>query len=471
MSVVVTEPTTSAEPSDASPNGASPSSATKEKSKRKRSSQDVGGDAGGLCLGEDLDGEATHGSRIGALTAERFEQEAPEALGSPVLTKSTVAASAAKATGAGATALDNDAVAKATGAGATALDNDAVATATGAGTSALDGAGAWSAEEPAAGAPEPTLVHAAACSAGGRPYMEDRHLWVQDLGGKGIPFGCVLDGHGGSRCADFALRELHARLAADESLRADGSDAESVARSFERCFEQTDADFLKLAHLESLGDGTTVLCALLQQATLHIANLGDTRAVLGRQVAGGAGECEAIRLSIDHKPNVPEEQQRVTARGGSVRCVQGCWRAMGPPGVKTMLAISRALGNKALKPIVSNQPSCSSTKLSPLDQFVILASDGLWDVVRCAPRPAYASARPTPIHPRATPPHIHLWQVDDKQAVQLARETAQLVPATVAADSGSSARAKAVADSLLQRALQLGSADNITVLVIWLNWP
>ena len=67
---------------------------------------------------------------------------------------------------------------------------------------------------------QPLLLHAVACAKGGRPYMEDRHVWVQDLGTlaprlQGASYACVLDGHGGSRAADFAAAELHRRIAAD----------------------------------------------------------------------------------------------------------------------------------------------------------------------------------------------------------------------------------------------------------------
>ena len=67
---------------------------------------------------------------------------------------------------------------------------------------------------------QPLLLHAVACAKGGRPYMEDRHVWVQDLGTlaprlQGASYACVLDGHGGSRAADFAAAELHRRIAVD----------------------------------------------------------------------------------------------------------------------------------------------------------------------------------------------------------------------------------------------------------------
>ncbi|KAL3906650.1 MAG: hypothetical protein SGPRY_010471 [Prymnesium sp.] len=111
--------------------------------------------------------------------------------------------------------------------------------------------------------------------------------------------------------------------------------------AFTKAFKAIDVDFLQEARAEQLGDGTTVLCTLLQGNTLHIANVGDSRAVLGRRpdsrpsnnVETG-GRClrdrdpEAVRLSVDHKPDVAEESRRIHEQGGLVRCVNGCWRVV-----------------------------------------------------------------------------------------------------------------------------------------------
>ena len=83
----------------------------------------------------------------------------------------------------------------------------------------------------------------------------------------------------------------------------------------------------------------------------------------------------ALALSSDHKPNRPDERARVMAAGGQV-VYAGCWRVQGD------LAVSRAFGDAHLKPYgVSSTPELSAISLTPRDAFLVLASDGLWDVV------------------------------------------------------------------------------------------
>jgi len=80
-------------------------------------------------------------------------------------------------------------------------------------------------------------------------------------------------------------------------------------------------------------------------------------------------------LSDDHKPNRLDEKLRIEAAGGHV-IFAGCWRVQGD------LAVSRAFGDCHLKRFgVSAEPEISLIEIGPLDAFLVLASDGLWDVV------------------------------------------------------------------------------------------
>lgn len=81
-----------------------------------------------------------------------------------------------------------------------------------------------------------------------------------------------------------------------------------------------------------------------------------------------------MALSVDHKPNAKEERARIEAVGGVVVWA-GTWRVGG------VLAVSRAFGDRPLKRYVSATPDMADETLTAEDEFLILASDGLWDVM------------------------------------------------------------------------------------------
>lgn len=118
--------------------------------------------------------------------------------------------------------------------------------------------------------------------------------------------------------------------------------------------------------------GSTAVIAILDGELLIIANVGDSRAVMGDQKGS------TIPLSFDHKPNQLKERRRIKEAGGFITFT-GVWRVAG------ILATSRALGDYPLKEprkLVTAEPDVLTFSL--LDHkahFVILATDGLWDVV------------------------------------------------------------------------------------------
>ena len=82
-------------------------------------------------------------------------------------------------------------------------------------------------------------------------------------------------------------------------------------------------------------------------------------------------------VNEDHKPDSPKELDRIKKAGGTIQ-QQGVWRING-------LAISRSIGDKPLKEMGKGQiiaiPEYTQMQLSPDNHFLIMASDGLWDVV------------------------------------------------------------------------------------------
>ena len=367
-----------------------------------------------------------------------------------------------------------------------------------------------------------------------------------------LRYASVLDGHGGTRCVTFIASALPATLAADPSISAAAlsacdAPATLLGAALHRAFVATDRSFLDGIRETGRNDGATALCVLLREATLSIANVGDTRAVLGRRrlTEGRGGSSmrerglEAVRLSLDHKPNLPEEAARVRANGGDVKQVRGVWRvgvfggrgkepspskasppqgfvpsaefagarpglvfklgdggvgyypdppAARPPGKgspgkgrasptktkgspgktsKTSLAISRAFGNLELKeqaaagPLVCSEPHVASLSLDPAtDRLIILATDGLWDVLSDAEAVRIASEAGRRVIAQRHPP------AEGGEGGGDTPPPSQEVP-----PAASQPAAEAAAEALLLAASQAqGWCDNTSVLVLWIGW-
>ncbi|XP_024990562.1 probable protein phosphatase 2C 76 [Cynara cardunculus var. scolymus] len=132
-------------------------------------------------------------------------------------------------------------------------------------------------------------------------------------------------------------------------------------------YQQTDSDFLESGKDTFRDDGSTASTAVLVGNHLYVANVGDSRTVLSK-----AGK--AIPLSDDHKPNRSDERKRIESAGGVVMWA-GTWRVGG------VLAMSRAFGNRMLKQFVVAEPEIQEQELDEEFELLVLASDGLWDVV------------------------------------------------------------------------------------------
>lgn len=193
--------------------------------------------------------------------------------------------------------------------------------------------------------------------------MEDFHhaSFQKDRSGTTIGMFGIFDGHGGPNAADYCRSSLYKNLLLHPKFPSD------IAGAFHEAYLETDAQYLRQESGENREDGCTAVSAILYQNRLIVANAGDSRAVLSR---GG----QAIAMSIDHKPNLLEERTRIEEAGGMVVWA-GTWRVCG------VLAVSRAFGDKPLKKFVIANPYVQEEVLNFDDEFLILASDGIWDVL------------------------------------------------------------------------------------------
>lgn len=194
-----------------------------------------------------------------------------------------------------------------------------------------------------------------------------------------LNFYGVYDGHGCSHVAMKCKDRLH-EIVRDE---VDGSEEDSWKETMERSFSRMDKEVtdwcsagagvsrsnckceLRTPQYDAVG--STAVVAVVTSDKIVVSNCGDSRAVLCRNGV-------AVPLSSDHKPDRPDELERIEKAGGRVIYWDGA-RVLG------VLAMSRAIGDNYLKPFVMPEPEVTVTDRTVEDECLILASDGLWDVV------------------------------------------------------------------------------------------
>ncbi|XP_062189487.1 probable protein phosphatase 2C 64 [Phragmites australis] len=224
---------------------------------------------------------------------------------------------------------------------------------------------------------------------GRKGINQDAMLVWDGFGGEedGVLCG-VFDGHGphghlvARRVRDaLPLRLMSAVRASKAGL---GMPAAAWRKAFARAYTAMDKDLLSHATLDCFCSGSTAVTVLKLGSDLYMANVGDSRAVLGsRNGAGGA--MVAVQLTVDLKPDVPSEAERIKKCKGRVFALQDepeVPRVWLPYDDAPGLAMARAFGDFCLKDYgVISVPEFFHWSVTEKDQFVILASDGVWDVL------------------------------------------------------------------------------------------
>eukprot|EP01023_Acetabularia_acetabulum_P064267 TRINITY_DN8261_c0_g1_i3.p1 TRINITY_DN8261_c0_g1~~TRINITY_DN8261_c0_g1_i3.p1 ORF type:complete len:293 (+),score=51.49 TRINITY_DN8261_c0_g1_i3:148-1026(+) len=199
---------------------------------------------------------------------------------------------------------------------------------------------------------------------GKRVSMEDCHFsqFYNDNRNGGVigAFG-IFDGHGGASAANFVKAHIFENIIQNKNFQNDPKTAIVEA------YKQTDQLYLQQNQIDGRDDGCTAVTVVVIRNKMFVANVGDSKCVLCRD---GKGEL----LTVDHKPNLQKERERIEKAGGVVIWA-GTWRVGG------VLAVSRAFGDKPLKKFVVAEPHVQTVTLSARDEFIILASDGVWDVL------------------------------------------------------------------------------------------
>lgn len=276
---------------------------------------------------------------------------------------------------------------------------------------------------------------------GERWTMEDTYS-VENSG----RFLAVFDGHGGSEVSSILRDKLYIsyRKALPKYHWEERDDFDTPNRSLPSIsshvaalrggLESIEEDVLRQDHL--VYQGSTAVAVVLHMGedgrqTVISANVGDSRAIMSRKGV-------AIELTRDHKPNDEREKARIRAQGEEVQ-----WDSYGEVYRVRDLSLSRAIGDRFAKPAVSSE---AEIKRFPVeeddDEFIVLASDGLWDVMTSQEvvdfvKQSLLESRPAGVGPGE---QSHA----DEIRYQMARNVAN-------------------------EALERGSADNVCVLVLWLR--
>ncbi|KAI9922763.1 hypothetical protein PsorP6_000853 [Peronosclerospora sorghi] len=302
---------------------------------------------------------------------------------------------------------------------------------------------------------------------GARPYMEDCYSVVERLFDDKMDVAsspsllAVYDGHNGAYASEYARHRFKALLGENKDLVAisrraqlatlTDEDVERICELLVDAFATVDAEILQRTVSLNKRDGSTVLLGLLLGGKLFVANLGDSRGVLAqiddtRDATRDENVLRTVRLSVDHKPELQEEMDRVKEAGGDV-IFSGCWR-VAHDEISLRLAISRSLGDHPLKtnlpascsaPLVSVVPDVRVLNVKAAGEYLVFASDGLWDRLS-----------------------------DDEAAIIVCSKVAEFDWSEEHEDGvpGSKEALQFAANALVETALRKRSMDNITAMVI-----
>ncbi|KAI4965241.1 hypothetical protein ZWY2020_054962 [Hordeum vulgare] len=226
----------------------------------------------------------------------------------------------------------------------------------------------------------------------------------------GIDYFGVFDGHSGAEVANYLTERLHGAMS-DQILR------ELLAEVFA-------LPPRGLGGVDAAVAGATALVALVLEQYVVLANCGVSRAVISR---GG----EILQLTAEHRPNRPDEKQRVENGGGRVDESTNT--------VDEVLPTSRAFGSYLYKRYLIAEPEITAVARDPRDEFLILATAGLWDSVS----------------------PVEACRVVERKLRSRSRSAMAWGAAT-----DSRASATMLAKELAQHAVRAGSTGNVSVIVV-----
>ncbi|XP_062106278.1 probable protein phosphatase 2C 52 [Humulus lupulus] len=153
--------------------------------------------------------------------------------------------------------------------------------------------------------------------------------------------------------------------------------------AFLKSYKSMDKELRSHPNLDCFCSGSTAVTIVKQGSNLFMGYIGDSRAIMGSK--DSSDSMVAVQLTIDLKPDLPREAERIKRCKGRVFALQDepeVPRVWLPFDDAPGLAMARAFGDFCLKEYgVISTPEFSHRTLTKKDQFIVLASDGVWDVL------------------------------------------------------------------------------------------
>lgn len=171
-----------------------------------------------------------------------------------------------------------------------------------------------------------------------------------------MPFFGVYDGHSTHQISELIANKL------DQYIFENFSKTSDLNKSIKDAFDALETEVMNGLRTEKPRGGSTVLCTIIQNKQIHVANLGDSQGIVTN------GEKFTV-LSELHDFTNEAERKIVEQKGGIIlrNRLQGA------------LAVSRSIGDINYKEFMSSEPEISVYNIEDQDEYLILATDGFWN--------------------------------------------------------------------------------------------
>ena len=200
---------------------------------------------------------------------------------------------------------------------------------------------------------------------------------------------CVLDGHGvnGHLVSRYVTKYFTSFFANNKKMNACNNNENAIYYRLikneydilKRAFRHAEKDINKNTDIDANFSGTTCVMVFQVGEKIICANVGDSRAII---VKGSS----VIPLSVDQKPDDPEESKRIVQNGGEISQFEEDGEKSGPfrvwkkgevyPGI----AMSRSIGDLVASTLgVIPEPKFIEDKVDKDTKFIVIASDGVWE--------------------------------------------------------------------------------------------